>query len=625
MKAGRIESRVFFLVSLLVLAAVLRLPLMVATGAPSDQGGPMSLAEQRRAAEKAGFTVVPSPDAPQQGDAPRAFCDEVQKSKAAVFIRDYNLPIYPEGRLHAKELAAPAVVTAARGESEPLSLGVQALADLQDLSVSVGPLTTADGVTLPAEAVRVRYLEAAYIRSAGQRAKTAVLTGLRVRPLTPLPLPRGMNRQFWLDVSVPESAAAGGYMGEIVVTSKGRPAVKRTLTVRVRPYELEEPTDRFIGAFCANAIVPDRQTFADWKDHGVTGMLWFWSSLPWEMKVDRGKLVCDFSKTEKVIDDRVAAGLTGPVVIALGNDRSGFYEQALCRLYDRPLADKSSRGGRTARVARLDDEVINRAYKEGIGQLSALVKTKAHWPEVVLLHYDEPTERLMAEATLRYTQIKEVAPELRVYGVTMNRLSWAKMLAPISDILVCNGDYAEISALGQETGKEVWGYSGAQAVTGFGGSRFNMGLRLYRYKLGGHWFWCYDYYVGDPWNEFDGFTGDANWVVAYPGTTRGRHIPTLAWEGIREAYDDLRYAATLEKLLAKRQGTVRDRIATDYEQFLADLARDPDLGAFPPDPDGSHSTLPSYHKLSDLRTRLAAWIEQLAPAPSTFVPKGTPR
>jgi hypothetical protein len=47
-------------------------------------------------------------------------------------------------------------------------------------------------------------------------------------------------------------------------------------------------------------------------------------------------------------------------------------------------------------------EVINRTYKEGIRQLSALVKTKPHWPEIVLLHYDEPTERLMPEATLRY-------------------------------------------------------------------------------------------------------------------------------------------------------------------------------------------------------------------------------
>jgi hypothetical protein len=280
-------------------------------------------------------------------------------------------------------------------------------------------------------------------------------------------------------------------------------------------------------------------------------------------------------------------------------------------LYNRPLAKKTSVRGRTARVARLDDEVINRAYMEGIRQLQTLIKSKADWPEVLLLHYDEPTERLMPEATLRYRQIKQAAPEMRVYGVTMNRLSWAKMLAPISDVLVCNGDYGQIADLGKQAGKEVWGYSGAQAVTGFGGGRYNMGLRLYRYNLRGHWFWCYDFYVGNPFNEFDGFTGDANWVVAYPGKNKGRHIPTLAWEGFREAYDDLRYAATLEKLLAEQKGTERDRIAAEYKQFLADLPSDRDLAAFPPSGNGPFGTLPSYHKLTALRANLAAWIAQL--------------
>jgi hypothetical protein len=519
--------------------------------------------------------------------------------------------VYPEGRVLAAELAAPAAVTAARGEAEPLSLGVHALADLKGLTVSVVPPATARGIALPAGAVRVRYVEAAYIRGASRGAKTAVLTGLRVRPIEPLPLVRGTTRQFWIDVSVPASAGAGTYAGEILVESEGRPAIRRALSVHVRPYVLQEPSDRFIGAFCANAIVPGRETFADWKAHGVEGMLWFWSSLPWPMKTEQGRLTCDFSRTERIIDDRVAAGLTGPVVIALGNDSNGFYEQALCRLYERPLADKRSRGGRTARVARLDDAVINRAYKEGISQLGALVEKKPRWPELVLLHYDEPTERLMPEATLRYTQIKEAAPELRVYGVTMNRLSWAKLLVPISDILVCNGDYAEIAELGRATGKEVWGYSGAQAVTGFGGGRFNMGLRLYRYGLRGHWFWCYDFYVGDPWNEFDGFTGDANWVVAYPGPTRGHHVPTLAWEGIREAYDDIRYAATLEKLLAERKGRRRNRIAAEYAALLAGLPQGRDRGAFPPDPDHAHAALPSYHRLTELRAKLTTWIDQL--------------
>ena len=128
------------------------------------------------------------------------------------------------------------------------------------------------------------------------------------------------------------------------------------------------------------------RTFREWKDHGVNGMLWFWSGLPWRSEIADGKLRFDFSSTEKVIDRIAEAGLTGAVTIALGNDRNGHYEQSLCRLYERPLAEKTEVGGKTARVARLDDEVIHKAYMEGVRQFNELVKSKKKWPEVTLLH-----------------------------------------------------------------------------------------------------------------------------------------------------------------------------------------------------------------------------------------------
>ncbi len=572
--------------------------------------GPLPLSEQRKLAEAAGFKIVAAPDAPKLGEAPVEFPADAVKAAAAIFVRDYNLPIYPEGRVGPKELEAPAVITAARGEAEPLSLGVHALDDLEDLTIKVVANPSRPGE--PAPAVRVRYVEAAYIRGGGRGAKTAVLTGLRLRPVEPLALAKGMNRQFWIDASVPPDCPAGGSHYQIALGSKSRPPLTRTLIVKVRPFELARPKGCFIGAFCANSIVPSRATFADWKDHGVEGMLWFWSSLPWKMRLEEGKLACDFSDTARLIDDRVAAGLTGPVVIALGNDRNGHYERSLCRLYNRPLAEKTAVGGKTASVARMDDEVINAAYAEGIRQFNELLKGRKNWPEVVLLHYDEPTERLMPEATLRYKQIKQVAPNLRVYGVTMNRLAWARMLAPISDILVCNGDYAAIRELGRELGKEVWGYSSSPAAIGFGGARYNMGFRLWQYGLGSHWFWSYDFYPGSAWNEFDDSTGDANWVVAYPGPRPGEHIPTPAWEALREAWDDLRYAATLEQLLQKRTGPLRDRIAEQFAQFRKQVPSGRDFTAADGQED-FYSALPSYHKLSDMRRQLAGWIEQLLP------------
>jgi hypothetical protein len=133
--------------------------------------------------------------------------------------------------------------------------------------------------------------------------------------------------------------------------------------------------------------------------------------------------------------------------------------------------------------------------------------------------------------------------------------------------------------------------------------------------LRSHWFWSYDFSLGDTWNEFDGFTGDANWVSVYPGRTWNQHVPTLAWESLREARDDHRYGATLEKLLAENPGARSDRIAAEYRRMLDELPPGRGPSAFPPDPDGAYPHLPSYHRLTEVRTQIATWIEQLRSTP----------
>ncbi len=586
------------------------------------QAGPWSLARQRREAERRGWPVKRGPDAPKKTDPATDFGPDADRAGLAVFVRDYNLPLYPDSRVGAHELAAAAVIEAAKGEIEPLSLGVHALADLTALTVSVGPLTGPEGAVLAAGGVKVGYLETAYIQT-GEWVKAAKtgwnlkracrLAPLRLRPMKALPLAKGTNRQIWITVAVPAEAKAGEYRGSITVTAAGRPAVRKPLTVRVRPYALIEPKGHFFGAFMTlwRGDPPTRKTFLDFKAHGIDAVLWFWNEHNWTVRRKGETIRQDFTKITGVIDNMVAVGMKGPVVVALANDSNGYYERKLCKLFGRPLRSAKEIGGKTAQVAALDDEVINRLYIEGVRQFAEHVKTKKHWPEVILAHYDEPTERLMPEATLRYRQIKQAAPSMRVYGVTMNRLKWAKQLVPISDILVCNGSFAAIRDLGKKSGKEVWGYGGAPARHGCGGARFNMGWRLWRYGLPGHWFWCYNFYVGDPWNEFVGRTGDANWVTVYPGRKRGEHIPTLAWEGIREARDDVRYAATLLKLLKGRTDATAKRIALEYRVWLGKLPKGRNRDVFETGNDDFYATLPNYHKLTTWRGRIVKWIDEL--------------
>ena len=587
------------------LSAVLLAGAAIASAEPGKDE-PFPLARQKELAEQAGFRIVPGPDAAKDDQPPPDAGVAARRAGLVPFVRDYNLPIYPDSAVHKVELEAPAVVEAALGETEPLSLGVRALEDLKGLTAKVA----APGAPPRGIRVRIRQLEPAYVRAGGQRGKAARPFHLRLQPVAAMDLAKGANAQYWIEAAVATDAEPGEHRFEIALQAAGREALRVPMTVKVRPYALAAP-DRWIGAFCATRIVPDVETARDWKDHGINGMLWFYSGLGWDPKLVDGKLALDLAETEKVIDALAAAGIDGAVTIALGNDRRGMLERDLMRLYDRQPAEKTSVGGKTATVARMDDQVINGAYKECVRQFNAFVKTKKGWPEITLLHYDEPTERLMPEAALRYRQIKEAAPNLRVYGVTMNRLRWARMLAPISDILVCNGDYEAIAELGRQQGKEVWGYTSATGITGLGGARFNMGLRLYRYDLKSHWFWCYDFFPGSPWNEFDADPGDADWVVAYPHRTPGRHVPTLAYEGLREAWDDMRYAATVRKLLADTAGPVHDQVAGEFDAFLKAIPAGRDLTALTQGQTDFYATLPDYQALTALRARLVAMIDKL--------------
>jgi hypothetical protein len=578
--------------------------------------GPLALDAQRRLAEEAGFQIVPAPDAPKAGEAAPTFSDEARAAGAALFVRDYNLPLYPESRVGAQELAAPAAIELARNEGEPLSLGVHALQDLAGLTVSVSDVSGPDGARL---SPRIWMLEPAYVcygrrDPKAQPVQKVVLAHLRLGPVAPVDLAAGQNRQYWIVVTAPAEAVPGEYQGRIEVRSAGRPVVSRPLSVRVRRFALVEPRDFFLGAFMTlRPFLPNRETFADFKAHGLDGLLWFYSEHSWTIERDGDTIRQDFTPITQVIDAAAAAGLKGPVVVALGNDTVGFYEKRLCELFNRPLRAAGPVDGKTAQVAAIDDEVINRLYIEGLRQVLDLARRKK-WPEIILLHYDEPTERLMPEATFRYRQLKAAFPDVRIYGVTMDELAWAEQLAPISDILVCNGSFAEIRDLGARTGKAVWGYSSSPAAIGAGGTRFNMGLRLWPFGLSSHWFWCYNFYPASPWNEFAGRTGAANWVTVYPGPEPGTHIPTLGWEGIREAYDDIRYCATLLRLLDNARGPLRDEIAAKYQQFLADIPKGSAQTSYGLDQDDFYAMLPSYHKLTALRAQLVGWIEQLLDA-----------
>lgn len=97
--------------------------------------------------------------------------------------------------------------------------------------------------------------------------------------------------------------------------------------------------------------------------------------------------------------------------------------------------------------------------------------------------------------------------------------------------------------------------------------RRKVGLLMYKAGLDGHM--MHGYRKGRThWNEFaEDFGGDGNYrnfALCYP--MRNGTIYTLSWEGLREAYDDLRYATRLRQL-------AQANIASDAEPLRREAKR----------------------------------------------------
>jgi hypothetical protein len=245
----------------------------------------------------------------------------------------------------------------------------------------------------------------------------------------------------------------------------------------------------------------------------------------------------------------------------------------------------------------MTDPRWEKPYIEGLRQIFAHAK-EAGWPPLALLINDEPTKFIMAYHPYRYYLIKKHFPEIPVYGVFFEPQKDPGPLIHSSDIVVANRDLERMSRLAREFGKRFWTYNNITADQSFGKCRLLYGQIPAFYGSEAMFFWSWNYYIGNPWNDFDGRgeagdalpQSDADWVAVYPSVDGVEPVRTLAFEAAREAIDDVRYLKTLENLARRKdpkrweglraeirrrqeamfQGIVLDnRIYTDAEFFVA--------------------------------------------------------
>ncbi|MFH1068979.1 MAG: glycoside hydrolase domain-containing protein [Candidatus Glassbacteria bacterium] len=504
------------------------------------------------------------------------------RAEITVWTRSYLVPMNPAETSPEKALTT-AHLRVTPGEFEPAAFAVRADGAAQ---ITVEMSGIAAPGWLPADWCELRQV----------KARTEAKPTIWLHEIEgPVSLEAGRTEFFWITVRTPATAAAGTYRGVVYLQAVGQ--VRQVeIECEVLGFRLAE-SPIIGGMFMADVNLPPGW-YEDMKAHGIDAVQYFWG---YEARVVNagGRLVMDLGRMDRFMKDLDAAGLAGPVIISLGNDYHLHYERRIAEEFGFPLTTGPDVGGKRVVGPEVTPQ-LDSLFVEGLRQIRDHWRDMG-WPqELVVLIYDEPTERLLERAKNRYDLLKTVMPGTRVYGVVMDRREWAQSMLDQMDIIVANGDFPAMKELAVQHGKDYWVYSGLQDA---GRARFEKGCLPWQVGASGAFSWMYNYYSYDP----DGC------MVLPDSADPGRILRSIKWEAVREGKDDLRYFATAERLIANSAGSAAAKAA----ERLAALKNGLELrggrmrGGLPPDIMNHEDLLASFNKAEKVRAEVIDIIREL--------------
>jgi len=371
--------------------------------------------------------------------------------------------------------------------------------------------------------------------------------------LKPVKLSAGEGKQFWITVKPPESAAPGNYQTVITLVADGQVVGNIALRLRVLPFSLPDPKtyydlgkDFYVSIYNDCSIVKHMRLnggdieqasrkllaeYRDMRDHGCNYPL-----LPrWDRKnPDQNKSREAFIRQLEILKQ---SGLKTKPVFGAVNPTEYWV------IFRTP--------------AERGKDVLPR-YKQRADEEFAAVKQVLGHNDVYAVGWDEPSTRMLVGQRETWRYIHEKGGRIISTGKDKH-LIYAGF----------NEDFSNYGGRYDAASARKWHAIGARITTyatphtGPENPDFirrTHGMALYKADLDGT---CnYKYYEGPPniWNEFNRSRYRC-FCMVYP--TKDDVIDTIAWEGFREAIDDVRYATKLRQLAFKAiaSGDVDNRYA----------------------------------------------------------------
>ena len=450
------------------------------------------------------------------------------------------------------------------GESEPTTVSVYALRNLNGVTVKASPLrnstsTNRRPVIMSVSAWKLRSVENLDKRK--NYASKIYYAGMPtyLEPLRAgIPIPQGETRSFWLDLRPPVGTAPGLYRGSVAITADGV-TQNVPVTVNVLPFQLKENPRVHHGLFYTTPkydamtrteIMEDMANMAEFGMNTVGMTIWPERS-DWIISGTDITIRTD-TFTTLVFDCYRDFGFPQPIYNLMDQGRMVLYYTGVY-----PYGDP-----------RHDQLYLNAnlAFKQ--------IGADRDWPEMVVQPMDEVSwaGAWAEEMNLHYMQLLEsIGIKSGVDGEGNDYLF--HQAGPLADVWVVQSAWSDLNEMkaGVAAGKVVTIYNFEEEGWGSETQRWARGLYNWCHGLGGDFTWCYQGVTGSSYDIFDSEYGDT--IMYYPPEGGRLGGPSVGMAGGREGIDDRKYMDLLEETIAagKLYGGQAAQIATQAESWLADV------------------------------------------------------
>ncbi len=450
---------------------------------------------------------------------------------AAPFMRNYVQRIYPASSPSKEEKVLETSVRMTSGEYEPCQIGIKALKDFKECSARfIGKLPKGlEGEIRWVESVPLRF--GTYNGSKEWQIQPNRLWPAEIFPTCEV---KSGDAQAWfVTFNALDDIRSGKYPVSIGIFEGKEKILTFVINVEILPFRL--PTVReldYAWGFYKSTIY-DKLEVIDQVEHGVN------SASMWPMVLPKKDGRTTFEFWDKYFVMLNSLGMNHSFVLFMGAKRYGY-----------TFGDDFKDGGVIEILKH-----INQCVSEG------------KYPKNFCVSIDEAVcnNDRFNDLKRLFSQVRENAPLLKRFGVSLNRHDWAKAHTGIIDVLSCNGSFNENSKWCAQERCKIFTYCTFTGRSMPGAARFNNGFNPWRYGASGTIGWGTDWLYENPYNDLDYSESDQS---VYLPNWLGRPIATPAWEAYREGIDDRRYIEVYAGLV--KEGKADGKLLDDLKAFLAE-------------------------------------------------------